>query len=67
MWKNHIIWLTLLATLAGNGSKDNIVFDKVYKVLTKFPCLLFNLEFIVYKQVNFSTLDAHKLLIKARE
>ena len=32
----------LLVILAENGGKDGLVFDKVYKVLTHYPCLLFN-------------------------
>ena len=44
----------LLATFAENGGKDNLVFEKVYEVLTHSPCQLFNSRIVVYKQVNFT-------------
>ena len=57
----------LLVTLAENGGKDGLVFDNVYEVLTHSPYLLFNSEIIVLKQVHSTSLNVHKLLIKARE
>jgi hypothetical protein len=44
-----------------------MAFDKVYEVLTKSPCPLFNSEIVVYKQVHLENLNVHKLLVKARE
>ena len=57
----------LLITLTGNGSKYSMILDKVYKVLTHSPCLLFNSEIIMYKQVHFTSRNVQKLLIKASE
>ena len=57
----------LLVILAENGGKNNLIFEKVYKLLTESSCSLFNSEIVVYKQVNFAALDMHKLHIKARD
>ena len=46
----------LLVTLAQNGSKDDLVFEKVYRVLTKYPYSWFNPEIVVYKHVNSAAL-----------
>ena len=56
----------ILVTLTENGGKDNLVFEKVYKVLTHPPCQLFNSETVVYKQVHFSSPNIHTLLVKVR-
>ena len=55
----------LFVTLEENGGKDDMVLDKVYKVLTHSPCLWFNSEIIVYKQVHFASLNVQKFLIKS--
>ena len=43
----------LLITLAENGGKDELVFDKCYEVLKHSPCLLFNSELVIFKQVHY--------------
>ena len=58
---------TLLVTLAENGGKDRLIFEKLYEVLTRSPCLLFNSEIVVYKHVHFSSLNVYKLIIMTRE
>ena len=54
----------LLVTLAENGGNDGLVFDNVYKLLAHSPCLLFNSEIVVFKQVHSALLNVHRLLIK---
>ena len=57
----------LFITLAKNRGKNNLVIENVYYVLTKSPCQLLNSEIVIYKQVNFTALNVHMLLIKAQE
>ena len=57
----------LLLTLAENRGKGGMILDKVYKVLTHPPYLLFNSEIIAYKQVHFASLNVQKFLIKASD
>ena len=57
----------LLVTLAENEGNDNLVSELIYTLPTKSLCSLLNSEIVVYKHINLSTLDVHKILIKARE
>ena len=59
--------ITLLLRLAKIGGRDDQAFEKVYEILIKSPCVVFNSEMIVYKPVNSSNLDVSKLLVKSRE
>ena len=59
--------IALLLHLAENGGTNTQYFDKVYKVLINTSCTVLNSEIVVYKQVNASTIDVNKMLIKARE
>ena len=59
--------IDILLKLAKNGGAGAQTFDKCYEVLSHSPCQSFNLELIVYKQVNAQALNVNKLLIKAHK
>ena len=57
---------SLILQMSENGGNDDQEFDNVYEILIRTPCLTFNSEIVVFKQVNISNLDVGSILRKAR-